>query len=54
MPFQFDHLVDEIMRSSPHTIRVFLEFEMACVGYPIGCFHTVDDAESTTSTALLS
>jgi hybrid cluster-associated redox disulfide protein len=44
MPFRPDDLVDDIMRSAPHTIRVFLEFRMACVGCPIGCFHTVDDA----------
>lgn len=44
MPFRSDDLVDDIMRSAPHTIRVFLEFRMACVGCPIACFHTVDDA----------
>ena len=44
MPFQSDDLVDDIMRAAPHTIRVFLEFKMACVGCPIACFHTVDDA----------
>jgi len=44
MPFRSDDLVDDIMRIAPHTIRVFLEFKMACVGCPIACFHTVDDA----------
>ncbi len=44
MPFQNDDLVDDIMRAAPHTIRVFLEFRMSCVGCPIACFHTVDDA----------
>ena len=44
MPFRSDDLVDDIMRAAPHTIRVFLEFKMACVGCPIACFHTVDDA----------
>lgn len=32
------------MRSYPTTIRVFLDFKMGCVGCPIACFHTVDDA----------
>jgi hybrid cluster-associated redox disulfide protein len=39
-----DDLVDEVMRRSPRTIRVFLEFDMRCVGCPIACFHTVADA----------
>ena len=44
MPFGSDDLVDDIMRTAPHTIRVFLAFRMACVGCPIATFHTVDDA----------
>jgi hybrid cluster-associated redox disulfide protein len=36
--------VDDIMRRWPRTIRVFLELKLACVGCPIGVFHTVDDA----------
>jgi hybrid cluster-associated redox disulfide protein len=36
--------VDEIMRQWPATIRVFLDYQMRCVGCPIGCFHTVEDA----------
>jgi len=44
MSIGFDDLVDDVMRSSPQTIRVFLEFKMRCVGCPIACFHTVDDA----------
>ena len=39
-----DDLVDDVMRGAPETIRVFLEFRMGCVGCPIACFHTVDDA----------
>jgi hybrid cluster-associated redox disulfide protein len=39
-----DNLVDDIMSRSPQTIRVFLRFKMRCVGCPIACFHTVDDA----------
>jgi hybrid cluster-associated redox disulfide protein len=37
-------LVDDVMRRYPATIRVFLDFRMGCVGCPIACFHTVDDA----------
>jgi hybrid cluster-associated redox disulfide protein len=44
MPFGFDDLVDDVMRGAPETIRVFLKFRMGCVGCPIACFHTVDDA----------
>jgi len=44
MPIEFDNLVDDVMSSTPETIRVFLAFRMGCVGCPIGCFHTVDDA----------
>ena len=44
MPIGFDDLVDDVMRSAPETIGVFLKFRMGCVGCPIACFHTVDDA----------
>jgi hybrid cluster-associated redox disulfide protein len=44
MFIRLDDLVDEVMSRSPQTIKVFLEFKMRCVGCPIGCFHTVDDA----------
>jgi hybrid cluster-associated redox disulfide protein len=44
MAILFDDLVDEVMSRSPQTIRVFLEFRMRCVGCPIACFHSVDDA----------
>ncbi len=44
MPIGFDDLVDDVMSRTPETIRVFLEFRMRCVGCPIACFHTVDDA----------
>jgi len=44
MPIEFNDLVDDVMRSAPETIRVFLQFRMGCVGCPIACFHTVDDA----------
>jgi hybrid cluster-associated redox disulfide protein len=44
MVVEFDDLVDDVMRGAPETIRVFLQFRMGCVGCPIACFHTVDDA----------
>ncbi len=44
MAVEFDDLVDDVMSSAPETIRVFLAFRMGCVGCPIACFHTVDDA----------
>jgi hybrid cluster-associated redox disulfide protein len=36
--------VDEVMRRWPQTIRVFLDFGFGCVGCPIACFHTVEEA----------
>lgn len=39
-----DSVVGEIMRRSPGTVRVFLNFRMNCVGCPIVWFHTVDDS----------
>jgi len=44
MPVESTQLVDDVMRQWPETIRVFLNHKMRCVGCPIGCFHTVDDA----------
>ena len=44
MPIGFDDLVDDVMSRAPEAIRVFLQFRMGCVGCPIACFHTVDDA----------
>ena len=44
MPIGFDDPVDDVMCGTPETIRVFLQFGMRCVGCPIACFHTVDDA----------
>jgi hybrid cluster-associated redox disulfide protein len=44
MVIGFDDLVDDVMTGVPETIRVFLEFRMRCVGCPIACFHSVDDA----------
>ena len=39
-----DLLVDDVMRQWPGSIRVFLDFKFLCVGCPIACFHTVEDA----------
>ena len=44
MKIESDTLVDDVMRQTPATIRVFLDFRMKCVGCPIACFHTVEDA----------
>ncbi len=44
MPVESTQLVDDVMRQWPATIRVFLNHKMRCVGCPIACFHTVDDA----------
>jgi hybrid cluster-associated redox disulfide protein len=44
MTIEFTTLVDDVMSRWPATIRVFLDYRMHCVGCPIACFHTVDDA----------
>jgi hybrid cluster-associated redox disulfide protein len=44
MSVESTQLVDDVMRRWPTTIRVFLNYKMRCVGCPIACFHTVDDA----------
>jgi len=44
MPIRHDQEVDGVMRQWPSTIRVFLEHGMHCVGCPIACFHSVEDA----------
>ena len=44
MTIESTQLVDDVMRRWPATIRVFLNHRMHCVGCPIACFHTVEDA----------
>ena len=44
MPISFYDLVDEVMRTRPETIHVFLKYRMGCVGCPIATFHTIEDA----------
>jgi hybrid cluster-associated redox disulfide protein len=44
MSIRHDSLVDTVMQGRPATIRVFLDFKLGCVGCPIACFHTVEDA----------
>ena len=44
MPICFDDIVGEVMTARPATIRVFLDFQIRCVGCPISAFHSVDDA----------
>ncbi|MEQ8344958.1 MAG: DUF1858 domain-containing protein [Sneathiellaceae bacterium] len=36
--------VDEVMTARPATIRVFLAWQLHCVGCPARRLHTVDDA----------
>jgi len=44
MCLQTDSLVDDVMRTCPTTILVFLHYRMKCVGCPISPFHTINDA----------
>lgn len=44
MSIDLDDSVDDAMSACPATIRVFLDFKMACVGCPIAGFHSVEDA----------
>ena len=44
MLIRLDDIVDDVMSRSPQTIKVFIQFRMRCVGCPIACFHTVEDA----------
>ena len=44
MTIEGSDLVDDVMSTYPETIRVFIRHKMHCVGCPIACFHTVDDA----------
>lgn len=44
MAIEAQTLVDTVMRRWPPTIRVFLDHRFHCVGCPIACFHTVEDA----------
>jgi hybrid cluster-associated redox disulfide protein len=37
-------LVDDVMRRWPATIAVFLRHQMACVGCPVGPFHTIAES----------
>ncbi|TPJ27254.1 DUF1858 domain-containing protein [Mesorhizobium sp. B2-7-2] len=39
-----DATMDGIMRATPATIRVVLQYGMLCVGCPIAAFHTVSEA----------
>jgi hybrid cluster-associated redox disulfide protein len=39
-----DDIVDDVLHRRPATIRVFLDHRMRCVGCPIACFHSIDEA----------
>jgi hybrid cluster-associated redox disulfide protein len=36
--------VEDVMRRWPATIAVFLRHRMACVGCPVGAFHTIAES----------
>jgi hybrid cluster-associated redox disulfide protein len=38
--------VATVMTRWPSTIRVFLDWKMACVGCPVGRFHTLEEAST--------
>lgn len=38
-----DVSADEIMRRWPHTMRLFVDRQVLCVGCPIAPFHTLSD-----------
>ena len=44
MPIDRYWVVEDVMREWPATIRVFLDFKLACVGCPIATFHTIEDS----------
>lgn len=44
MPIELTHLVGDVMRRWPATIRIFIDHGMHCIGCPIAGFHTVDEA----------
>ncbi|WP_374304271.1 DUF1858 domain-containing protein [Ferrovibrio sp.] len=39
-----DDIVDDVLHRRPAVIRVFLDHRMRCVGCPIACFHSIEDA----------
>jgi hybrid cluster-associated redox disulfide protein len=41
---EIEMTVDEVMRRWHSTIRVFMDFNMHCVGCPIATFHSVEEA----------
>jgi len=44
MAIDSDLPVGDVMACWPATIRIFLDFKLGCVGCPIACFHSIDDA----------
>jgi hybrid cluster-associated redox disulfide protein len=39
-----DHFIDEILNQWPETIKLFLDYRMACVGCSMSSFDTLRDA----------
>ena len=48
-----DLCVSEIMARWPATIGVFIDYDMHCIGCPIGVFHTLIDAAAEHAIPLL-
>ncbi|WP_367182953.1 DUF1858 domain-containing protein [Ferrovibrio sp.] len=44
MAIELDDIVDDVLHRRPAIIRVFLDHRMRCVGCPIACFHSIDEA----------
>lgn len=44
MTIGIDDMVDDVLRRRPAMFRIFLDHKMRCIGCPIACFHTIDDA----------
>lgn len=44
MTIGLDDMVDDVLRRYPATVRVFLDYKLRCIGCPIACFHSIDEA----------
>lgn len=44
MTIGLEDMVDDVLRRRPATFRAFLDHKMRCIGCPIACFHTIDEA----------
>lgn len=44
MTIGLDDMVDDVLHRYPATFRVFLDYKLRCIGCPIACFHSIDEA----------